>query len=134
MRAGYCVGMAGPLRRRNALIAFARAFRPGTPGVGRRLGAIPRLVGASLSGRYDGKWRLFLMVLAGLYIISPFDFIPDFILPFGLIDDAFVATWLAGAVLGETERFLNWETAAGARPTVVQGRRGRPVKVVRVKR
>jgi uncharacterized membrane protein YkvA (DUF1232 family) len=134
--AGYRVVMAALLRRRNALIAFARAFRPGTPGVGRRIGAIPRMIRASLGGGYDGKVRLFFMALAGLYILSPFDLVPDFILPFGLIDDAFVATWLAGAVLGETERFLSWEQTNGATraPKVVHVVRRKPPKVVRVKR
>ena len=27
----------------------------------------------------------------------------------GLVDDAFVVAWLAGTVLLETERFLEWE-------------------------
>ncbi len=133
---GYRVGMAGLLRRRNALVAFLRAFKPGSPGVGRRISAIPRLIKASLAGHYDGKGRLFLMLLAGLYILSPIDLIPELFIPFvGLIDDAFVATWLAGALLSETERFLDWEQRSGPRPPkVVKVVRGRPARVVRVRR
>ena len=53
---------------------------------------------------------------AALYIVSPIDAVPEAIfLVVGLIDDAFVATWLTGALLSETERFLEWETAAGPR-------------------
>lgn len=131
---GYRVVMAGLLRRRNALIAFARVFKPGTPGFGRRLGALPRLIKATLTGRYDGGGRLFLMALAGLYIVSPIDFVPELLFSFvGLIDDAFVATWLAGALLAETERFLEWERAGGRTVKVVR-EVARPTRVVRVKR
>src|SRR5262245_4540761 len=132
MLAGYRIVMAGLLRRRNALIAFLRAFAPGTPGIGRRIAALPRLIRATFSGRYDGAGRLFRMGLAGIYILSPIDFIPEILFgPVGLIDDAGVAVWLAGAILSETERFLEWEEANG--PTKVIPR-GKPVRVVRIKR
>src|SRR5690349_13923801 len=102
--------MAGTLRRRMAWTALLRVFKPGTPGVGRRLAAIPRMIGATLRGEYDGKSRLAMMALASVYIISPIDLVPEAIfLVFGLIDDAAVAAFLAGAVLDETERFLEWE-------------------------
>src|SRR5215813_211349 len=102
--------MAGRLRRHMALTAFLRVFKPGTPGLGRRLGAIPRMIRASMRGEYDGKGRLTMMAVSALYIISPIDFVPEAIfLAFGLIDDAAVAAWFAGALLDETERFLAWE-------------------------
>ena len=42
--------------------------------------------------------------------MSPIDLVPEaFLLLLGLVDDAAVAVWLAGAVLSETERFLIWE-------------------------
>jgi uncharacterized membrane protein YkvA (DUF1232 family) len=100
--------MPTKLRRRTALVALVQAFRP--PGLGRRLAALPRMIKATLTGKYDGVGRLFLMALASLYIISPIDAIPELFTAFiGLIDDAFVATWLAGALLAETDRFLEWE-------------------------
>jgi uncharacterized membrane protein YkvA (DUF1232 family) len=112
--------MPARLRRRTALIAFARAFKPGTPGIGRRFAALPRMIKASLRGEYDGGMRLFLMAAASLYILSPLDAIPELFTAFvGLIDDAFVVTWLTGAMLSETERFLEWEaTRAGARGAI----------------
>jgi len=114
--------MPARLRRRTALIAFARAFKPGTPGLGRRLSALPRLIKASLRGEYDGGMRLFLMAAASLYIISPLDAIPELFLAFlGYIDDAFVVTWLIGALLSETERFLEWEMQRGKGPHVLTG-------------
>ena len=102
--------MAGTLRRRMAWTALLRVFKPGTPGLGKRLAAIPRMIAATMRGEYDGKGRLGMMVVAAMYIISPIDLIPEAIfLVFGLIDDAAVAAWFAGAMLDETERFLEWE-------------------------
>jgi hypothetical protein len=107
------------LGRRAALAALwsaMRASRGGAP-LGARLHALPRMVGATVRGRYDGKGRLLGMVLAGLYIVLPVDLVPELLLgPLGLVDDSMVAVWLAGAVLSETERFLVWE-------------RGRPPRV-----
>lgn len=102
--------MAAALRRRMALTALLRVFKPGTPGIGRRLAAIPRMIRATMRKEYDGGSRLAMMTVASVYIISPIDFVPEAIfLVFGLIDDAAVAAYLAGALMDETERFLAWE-------------------------
>jgi uncharacterized membrane protein YkvA (DUF1232 family) len=102
--------MAATLRRRMALTALFRVFKPGIPGLGRRLAAIPRMIAATMRGEYDGGGRLALMALAGFYIVSPIDVIPElFTFVLGLVDDAAVATYFAGALLDETERFLEWE-------------------------
>jgi uncharacterized membrane protein YkvA (DUF1232 family) len=92
-----------------ALWTIVRGARGGPP-LGMRLAALPRLLGATVTGRYDGKGRVLAMILAGLYIVSPIDLIPEVVFSFfGLADDAFVAVWLAGALLSETERYLVWE-------------------------
>ncbi|HEY7222213.1 MAG TPA: YkvA family protein [Micromonosporaceae bacterium] len=112
--------MSASLRRRTALIALFRAFNPATPGIGRRITALPRLVKASVTGRYDGGLRLVLMAAAAIYVVSPIDAIPElFLAIFGLIDDAFVVTWLIGTLMAETERFLEWEKAQGRGPSVI---------------
>jgi uncharacterized membrane protein YkvA (DUF1232 family) len=114
--------MSARLRRRTALMAFARAFTPGTPGLGRRIRAFPRMVMATLRGQYDGGFRMFLMAAASLYIVSPIDALPElFLSVFGLIDDAVVASWLIGTLMAETERFLEWEKLQGRGPYVVPG-------------
>jgi uncharacterized membrane protein YkvA (DUF1232 family) len=101
---------SGPLRRRMALTALLRVFKPGTPGVGRRLAAIPRMIRATMRKEYDGGGRLAMMIMASVYIVSPIDLVPEAIfLVFGLIDDAAVVGYLAGALMDETERFLTWE-------------------------
>ena len=98
------------LRRRTAWTALLRVFRPGTPGVERRVVAIPRMIAATMRGEYDGRSRLAMMAISAAYIVSPIDLVPEgFLLLLGLVDDAAVAAWFAGALLDETERFLAWE-------------------------
>lgn len=95
-----------------ALWRQLRAARRGGPTLGVRLRALPRMTAASLRRRqrYDGLWRLVLMAIAFLYVVWPLDLMPVVLLgPVGLVDDLVVITWLAGAVLSETGRFLEWE-------------------------
>jgi uncharacterized membrane protein YkvA (DUF1232 family) len=83
---------------------------PGGPSLGARLSALPRMIRASARGEYDGGLRLALMTAAAAYVVSPVDLVPElFLTVFGLVDDAVMVTWLAGSVLAETERFLEWE-------------------------
>ena len=97
---------------RSLATAFRTATRPGTPGVGARLAALPRLAWATIRGEYAGTsgWRL-LGILGGLlYVISPIDLRPEMFLPFlGLGDDALVIGWIAVSLVNETESFLGWE-------------------------
>lgn len=107
--------MGKTLHRRAAFIALARALAVGVrggPGLGARLAALPRMILATARGRYDGGLRLALMTAATAYIISPVDLLPEVPLALlGLADDAVMVTWLAGSVLAETERFLEWEAS-----------------------
>ncbi|MBW0114628.1 DUF1232 domain-containing protein [Pseudonocardia sp. KRD-169] len=104
--------------------ALTRGGRPGAPGIGDRLTALPRLVTAAASGRFpEARGRLVLIVLGLAYLVSPVDLVPELLLGLiGLGDDAVVALWIAGAFLSETDRFLSWERTAGtdsSRPTVI---------------
>ncbi|OZM77416.1 hypothetical protein CFP66_36345 [Pseudonocardia sp. MH-G8] len=80
--------------------------------MGDRLRAIPRMARDALSGRYPElpRGRLGMLVLALAYLVSPVDLVPEaFLALLGLADDAVVALWLGGALLVETDRFLEWE-------------------------
>lgn len=104
--------------------ALRASHRPGSPSLGDRARAVPRLVRATLLGRYRGTTRLRLvaMALAVVYVLSPVDLVPELFVPLlGLVDDAFVVAWLAGTVLLETERYLEWEGRAGPARRVVPG-------------
>jgi uncharacterized membrane protein YkvA (DUF1232 family) len=105
--------MAKTLKRTAAFTALARALTSGArggPSLSKRLLALPRMVKATAKGEYDGGMRVLLMAAATAYVVSPVDAIPEALfLVFGLIDDAAMIAWLAGAVLSETGRFLEWE-------------------------
>jgi uncharacterized membrane protein YkvA (DUF1232 family) len=97
---------------RSLATAFRTATRPGTPGVGTRLTALPRLAWATFRGEYQGtsRGRLIAIVGALVYVISPIDLVPELVLPFiGLGDDAVVISWIAVALINDTESFLRWE-------------------------
>jgi uncharacterized membrane protein YkvA (DUF1232 family) len=114
--------MAKTLRRGAAFAALGKALMAGSrggPTVGKRLAALPRMLKATAKGQYDGGMRVAAMAAATAYVVSPVDFVPEmFVWVFGLADDAVMITWLAGAVLSETERFLEWERQ---RATVLPG-------------
>ena len=97
---------------RSLATAFRTATRPGTPGVVTRLRAMPRLVWATFRGEYAGTSRARLLAIVGalLYVVSPIDLVPELVLPFiGLGDDAVVISWIAVALINDTESFLSWE-------------------------
>jgi uncharacterized membrane protein YkvA (DUF1232 family) len=105
--------MARTLRRTAAFTALAKALLSGArggPSIGKRLAALPRMLKATAKGQYDGGLRVAMMAAATAYVVSPIDIAPEaFLFVFGLADDAVMITWLAGSVLAETERFLEWE-------------------------
>ena len=95
------------------------AMKPGGPGLTARIASLPRLLRETLAGRYAGitAGRLALMAAAVAYIGSPVDLIPEgaFLL-LGLADDAVVFSWLAAALVTETETFLDWENGRSSVP------------------
>jgi uncharacterized membrane protein YkvA (DUF1232 family) len=105
--------MARTLKRTAAFTALAKALMSGArggPSIGKRLAALPRMFAATARGEYDGGVRVALMAAATAYVISPLDLIHEaFLFVFGLVDDAVMIAWLAGTLLSETERFLEWE-------------------------
>lgn len=97
---------------RTLAAAVRTATRPGSASLSERASAVPRMVRASLSGDYTGlsRGKLLMILGAGAYIVSPVDLIPEGVFSvFGLADDAMVASWLAAALVNETESFLDWE-------------------------
>jgi uncharacterized membrane protein YkvA (DUF1232 family) len=100
------------------MVAAARVARdtarPGSPGLGARITAIPRMVGATLSGRYPylSKSRLAMLAVGAGYVVSPVDLMPEaLLLALGTVDDIGVAMVVAASLLGEAGRFLEWEHA-----------------------
>jgi len=104
---------------------YREVSKPGTPGLMTRLRAIPRMIGAATRGRYDGlgKGKLGLMALGVVYMISPIDVVPDFLVLVGVADDFGVFLWLMASLLGESGRYVDWErkVIAGRAERFVEG-------------
>lgn len=77
-----------------------------------------------------GKGRIAAMIIAAVYIVSPIDFIPDFLLPIGVADDAAVLGWLLFAGGQELSRRRAMRTVAGGGagvpPEITASRRRSP--------
>ncbi|MEU8038160.1 YkvA family protein [Streptosporangium sp. NPDC049078] len=103
--------MAKVARAAQTWRAYREVTKPGSPGLGTRLRALPRMIGAVMNGRYPGmtKGKLAMMGLGVLYIISPIDLVPDFLVLVGVADDFGVFLWLMGSLLGEGGRYVDWE-------------------------
>jgi uncharacterized membrane protein YkvA (DUF1232 family) len=110
--------MAKTLRRTAAFTALVKALTSGSrggPSLSKRLAAFPRMIRATMRKEYDGGVRVALMTAATLYVVSPIDVVPEaFLLVLGLADDAVMIAWLAGTILSETGRFLEWEARQAA--------------------
>ncbi|MFI9595665.1 YkvA family protein [Nonomuraea sp. NPDC052265] len=103
--------MAKAARAAAAWRTYREVTKPGTPGMMTRVRAIPRMIGAVTRGRYDGmgKGKLALMALGVVYILSPIDVIPDFLVLIGVADDFGVFLWLIASLLGESGRYVEHE-------------------------
>jgi uncharacterized membrane protein YkvA (DUF1232 family) len=71
-----------------------------------------RLIRARLAGRYKiTPWRSIVSALAGVvYFVNPLDVVPDVIPFFGFIDDAAVIAFVIRMLMGDLQRFTEWET------------------------
>ena len=109
--------------------ALRTALRPGTPSMGERAASVPRLLRATFRGEYTGttRGRLLMIAAAVAYVVSPIDVVPEaFLSVLGLADDAVVASWIAAALVNETESFLRWErTGSPLSSDAFGGSRGR---------
>jgi Protein of unknown function (DUF1232) len=63
-----------------------------------------RVVGLQDRAYRTSKGKIIAMIVAVVYIVSPIDFIPDFLLPVGVIDDASAFGWLLFAIGQELSR------------------------------
>ncbi|MFD1932865.1 MULTISPECIES: YkvA family protein [Nonomuraea] len=103
--------MAKASRAAAAWKTYREVSKPGTPGLMTRVRAIPRLIGGVMRGEYAGmgKGKLAMMALGLVYIVSPVDIVPDFLVLIGVADDFGVFLWLMASMLGESGRYVEWE-------------------------
>ena len=70
-----------------------------------------RMVKAWLSRDYKGVPTSIIVyiVAAIVYFVTPTDFVPDFILGLGLLDDIAVLRWVMEKIKSDIEKFKKWE-------------------------
>ena len=56
-----------------------------------------------------GKQTILSAIVAIIYFVTPTDFVPDFILGLGFVDDIAVLTWVLGLIKEDLEKFKAWE-------------------------
>ncbi|MFI6705839.1 YkvA family protein [Nonomuraea sp. NPDC050478] len=100
-----------PARAAAVYRTYREVSKPGSPSFMTRVRAIPRMIGDVMRGRYDGlgKGKLGLMAMGVVYMISPIDLVPDFLVLIGVADDFGVFLWLMASLLGESGRYVDWE-------------------------
>lgn len=123
--------MQGPMsfgRRPLAVQALWQTLRtrgePGSPTLGQRARVFPGMVRGTMNGSYAGmsRYRLGALALISAYIVSPFDAIPEFVLlVFGMGDDAVAGSYLAGALIVETDRYMKWRNGSEGQPVIESG-------------
>ncbi|MFC5823136.1 YkvA family protein [Nonomuraea insulae] len=103
--------MAKAARAAAAWRTYREVTKPGSPKLMTRLRAIPRMVGSVMRGNYAGmgKGKLALLGMGVVYLVSPIDVIPDFLMVIGVVDDFGVFLWLMASLLGESGRYVQHE-------------------------
>jgi uncharacterized membrane protein YkvA (DUF1232 family) len=77
--------------------------------------AMLRLLRAYARGDYRRvpTTTLLIIVAALIYIVNPFDFIPDWIPALGFLDDAFVVAFAVAKTKQTLDEFIAWESGSG---------------------
>ena len=70
-----------------------------------------RLLIAYAKGEYrEIPWKSLISIIGSVvYFMMPADFIPDFIVAIGFIDDAALIGWTVKSIAKDIEHFSNWE-------------------------
>lgn len=84
-------------------------------------GVISRMFRAIVNGKYKFPLKTILYMVGGLlYFVSPIDFIPDFILGIGFLDDITVIGLVIKRVFKEVKRFKDWESSQAVSTNIVK--------------
>lgn len=70
-----------------------------------------RMAKCWVSRKYTGMetQTILYTIVAVVYFVTPTDFVPDFILGIGFIDDIAVISWVLGLIKVDLEKFKRWE-------------------------
>lgn len=74
-----------------------------------------RMVKVWVSRKYTGveKQTILYTIVAIIYFVTPTDFVPDFLLGLGFMDDIAVISWVLGMIKEDLEKFKAWELEKG---------------------
>lgn len=63
------------------------------------------------SKRYTGveTQTILYTIVAVVYFVTPTDFVPDFLLGLGFVDDIAVISWVLGLIQEDIQKFKTWE-------------------------
>lgn len=105
-KAAKCVKTPGAMAKL-ALTAGVYLRKNGLKSVSEYLTLMVNYVKDVAIGRYKGysKTHLTLIVAAILYVVSPLDVIPDFLIVAGLIDDAAIIAWVFNEIGKELDKY-----------------------------
>ncbi|MBN2697684.1 MAG: DUF1232 domain-containing protein [Bacteroidales bacterium] len=80
-------------------------------GVWDTLMACIRLIKAYANGSYrEIPWKSLVMIIAAVvYFVMLVDLIPDFLVGFGLLDDAAILGWTIKTLRSDIKKFMEWE-------------------------
>ncbi len=73
-------------------------------------GVIFHYVKDVLSGKYKGYsvFKFVLPLLALIYVLSPFDFLHDWLVPLGWMDDAAIVAWALSTLDKEMDKYYSY--------------------------
>lgn len=105
-KAAKCVKTPGAMTKL-ALTAGVYLRKNGLKSVSEYLTLMVNYVKDVATGRYKGysKTHLTLIVAAILYVVSPLDVIPDFLIVAGLVDDAAIIAWVFNEIGKELDKY-----------------------------
>ncbi len=75
------------------------------------LKALIRMARLWVSRKYTNvnKQTILYCIVAVVYFVTPTDFVPDFILGLGFVDDMAVLSWVLSVIKSDVEEFKEWE-------------------------
>ena len=79
------------------------------------------MLGVYVKGEYKKipKKTLVLLVAALIYLVNPFDLIPDFLIGIGYVDDAGVIAFVFQSVYEDIQKFERWKESKASDPDSV---------------
>lgn len=68
----------------------------------KRIGLLPKF----LKDPQASLWKKLMVILGIVYMISPFDILPDPVLGLGFVDDAVLIAYIVSKISGELEKYV----------------------------